>query len=95
MARVQLSAGQVIVSAILVIAVVSSAVAVAHTKYQSRLLFVNLQEVQKQIDLLDMDWGRLRLELGTWGGQSRVEKLARDRLNMRLPRADEIIVVIH
>lgn len=85
--------GKLILLASLVFAILGSALAVAHTKYQSRLLFVDLQEIRKERDQLDMNWGRLQLELGTWGSHSRVEDLARNHLEMRLPKADEIVVV--
>lgn len=91
--RIPMTAGQILVLSVLTLGVIGSALAVVHAKYQSRLLFVDLQKVRQERDRLDMDWGRLQLELGTWGGHSRIENLARNRLKMRLPKADEIVVV--
>jgi len=78
---------------VLILGVLGSAVAVAYTKYQSRELFVALQGLRGQRDDLDIEWGRLQLELGAWGTQSRVERIARQRLQMRLPRPDEVLVI--
>lgn len=78
---------------LIVLMVIGSAVSVVHAKYSSRQLFVNLQELARERDHIDMDWGKLQLEYGTWGAPRRVESMAHDDLQMRLPRAREIIVV--
>lgn len=70
-----------------------SALGVVQAKYESRQLFVAVQEARAERDRLDTEWGRLQIELGTWGAHARVEQAARDQLDMRLPRPDEIIVV--
>jgi cell division protein FtsL len=79
--------------AALLLAVLVSAVGVVHAKYQSRGLFVALQGLTRERDTIDEEWGRLQLELGAVGTHVRVERLARDELKMRLPRADEVIVL--
>lgn len=79
--------------AALLLAVVASALAVVDAKYRSRELFVALQELVRERDAVDTEWGRLQLELGSWGTHVRVERLARDRLQMRLPRAEEVVVL--
>jgi cell division protein FtsL len=84
---------QIAVLLALILAVVVSAVGVVHAKYQSRELFVTLQELIRERDAIEEEWGRLQLELGSWGTHVRVERLARDRLQMRLPRADEVVVL--
>lgn len=77
----------------LVFAVIGSGVAVVHAKYQSRQLFVALQELRRDRDTVDMEWGRLQLELGTVGNPALVERLARSRLDMRMPRPDDVMVL--
>ena len=77
----------------LVFAVVGSGIAVVHAKYQSRQLFVALQDLRRDRDNLDMDWGRLQLELGTVGNPALMEKLARSRLDMRMPRPADVVVL--
>ena len=79
--------------AALVAAVLASAIGVVHAKYQSRGLFVELQDLTRERDRIDEQWGRLQLELGAVGTHVRVEDLARKRLEMRLPRAEEVIVL--
>jgi cell division protein FtsL len=79
--------------AALLATVLASAIGVVHAKYQSRGLFVELQDLIRERDRIEEQWGRLQLELGTVGTPVRVEDLARKRLNMRLPRAEEVIVL--
>jgi cell division protein FtsL len=40
-----------------------------------------------------MDWGRLQIEQSTQASHARVEQLAREQLQMRLPDPREIRVV--
>ncbi len=77
----------------LVLAVVLSAVAVVYSKHQSRKLFVELQTLYQQIDELDIEWGRLQLEQSTWSSHGRIEEIARKKLNMTLPRANDILYI--
>jgi len=79
--------------AALFVAVLASAIGVVHAKYESRRLFVELQDLREARDRADIEWGRLQLELGTWGTHARVEKMARGRLDMRAPRAGDVVVI--
>lgn len=55
------------------------------TRYENRLLVVRLQELKIQRDDLEREWGQLLLEQGTWNTHSRIEELARTKLNMLVP----------
>lgn len=85
--------GQLMVLGLLLASVLLSAVAVVHSKFRSRQLFVAQQALSHQRDEVDIEWGRLQLELGTWGSHARVEKEARARLDMRMPRAENVVVL--
>ena len=85
--------GGVLTVAVLVLAVAGSAIGVVYTKYLSRKLFVELQSVRSERDVIDTEWSRLQLELGAWASHVRIEQEARERLGMRVPRAEEIVVV--
>lgn len=85
--------GQLVVLLLLFVSVVGSALAVVRAKYGSRLLFVQQQQLSKERDQVDIEWGRLQLELATWGAHGRVESQARTRLGMRLPRPEEVMVI--
>ena len=85
--------GQLIVAGVLGLAVAGSAIGVVYTKYLSRKLFVELQALRSERDIIDTEWSRLQLELGAWASHVRIEQEARERLGMRVPRAEEIVVV--
>lgn len=77
----------------LAVAVVGSGVGAVYAKFMSRSLFVELQQVRVERDRLDMEWGRLQLELATRGSLGRVMRIAEKRLDMRPPAAENIVVV--
>jgi cell division protein FtsL len=84
---------QLAITAFLLLLVMGSAFAVVYSKHESRRLFVELQQVRKQIDELDIDWGRLQLEQSAWSAHGRIESIARKRLGMKLPDADEVVYI--
>jgi cell division protein FtsL len=85
--------GQVAIVGTLLLAVTASGIGVVYAKFLSRKLFVELQGLRAERDLVDAEWSRLQLELGTWASHVRIEQIAREKLGMRVPRADEIVVL--
>ena len=77
----------------LMVAVILSGMAVVYAKFLSRSLFVELQELRATRDQVDMEWGRLQLELATQGALGRVMDIANARLQMQVPGAEQIVVV--
>lgn len=75
------------------VAVFASAMAVVYYKHHSRQLFAQLQGLQHQIDELHVEWTQLLLEQGAWATNARVEKIARERLHMRMPAPEDVIVI--
>jgi cell division protein FtsL len=78
---------------VLVAAAMGSALGVVHAKHQSRKLFVELQALQFARDEMNVEWGRLQLEQGAWSTHGRVEEVAVSRLQMRMPQAEDIVLV--
>jgi cell division protein FtsL len=78
---------------ILTIMVFISAVEVVYARHQTRKLFVEIQDLEKERNVLDEEWGRLQLEQSTWATDDRVESLARDVLKMKTPEMKEIIFI--
>ena len=68
---------------VLLLAVVASALYLVHTQYESRRLFVELEKATAQSRKIDADNERLQVEKRAQATPLRVEKLARDRLQMR------------
>ncbi len=78
---------------ILVAVLLISGIAVIYSKYQSRLLFIEIQKKEKELDDYEVEWGRLQLELTTLTEENRVEVEARSRLMLTLPPQDKIIYI--
>ena len=85
--------GQPWIVAITLLAVVASGIGVVYVKYLSRKHFVQLEGLRLEREKLDVEWGRLQLEVGSVATHSRVERAARKRLQMSLPGVDEVVVV--
>lgn len=70
-----------------------SALEVVLHRYQTRELFLVLEELRAQQNEIDQEWGQLLLEQGTWGTHGRIEDIARNKLNMTLPVAADVFRV--
>ncbi|WP_062150218.1 cell division protein FtsL [Beggiatoa leptomitoformis] len=62
-------------------------------RYQTRMLFAELQRLEKQRDELDVHWGRLQIEQTTYEQHERIESLAREKLRMFAPTVKDTILV--
>ncbi len=85
--------GQGIIALALGGVVALSAVGVVYSKHESRRLFSELEQENRTRDALDAEWGMLQLEQGAWATHGRIESVARERLDMKLPDRDEVEVV--
>ena len=77
---------------ILLMGIVTTSFLVIYYKHISRQIFSDLQSVHKLRHELHIEWTQLLLEQGAWGSDARVERIARNKLNMHLPSPDKIIV---
>ena len=73
--------------------VLLSLLGVVAARQASRDLFVALQQAQNQHVDLDTEWGRLQLEQSTLAAHGRVDAIARDKLGMSMPTANDILVL--
>ena len=80
---------------VLVIAllVLLSAIAIVLSQHYSRALVTELQALYVERDNLDIEWGQLLLEQSTWATPSRVEHVAVEKLDMRVPGRDNFVVI--
>lgn len=75
------------------LAILGSSLGVVYSKHYSRQLFGQLQTLQNTRDDLHVEWSQLLLEQGTWATDVRVERVAREHLNMLIPRPDKVVVI--
>ena len=69
------------------------ALALVTSQHLSRKLFVELQKQQETAKHLEVEYGQLQLEQSTWAMHSRVEKIAANSLQMRVPPAARVHLV--
>ncbi len=72
---------------------VACAMALVASQHKARKLYVELQKEQATAKQLDVEWGQLQLEQGTWATHARIERIATRELGMRLPAAGRVEVV--
>ena len=54
---------------------------------------MEVQKLETTRDDLNEEWGRLQLEQSTWATDDRIERIARDDLNMKIPDIDSIMLL--
>lgn len=63
------------------------------SQHKARKLFVELQKQQEIAKQFEVEYGQLQLEQSTWAMHSRVEKIAANNLQMRVPPATRVHLV--
>lgn len=84
------------IAGVLVLAagVVASGIWIVDMEHRSRQLFIEAEALNRELDRLQTDWGRLQLEQGTYATHSRIEALVRQRLQLTVPSGDQLVVVV-
>jgi cell division protein FtsL len=77
----------------LAVALLVSAVALVYVQHYRRMQFVDLRKLERERDAMQVEWGQLKLEQGTWATHERIERLALDELDLRTPAAAEVVLV--
>jgi cell division protein FtsL len=78
---------------LLSLAVVATAIACIYARHESRKQFTQLQSLIAERDNFEVEWGKLKIEQSTWSTHSRVEQLARDKMQMLNPVPTDIRMV--
>jgi cell division protein FtsL len=73
--------------------VVLSAITVVYVKYVSRQKFSDLQQAVRTQDALEVEWSRMQLEQNTWSTSGRIENLARQKLGLQAPSAEQVFYI--
>lgn len=79
--------------ALLLVLVGASGLGVVYTTFSSRHLLNDLQQLEKQRNRLQVEWGRLLLEQSSLVAQGRVEDMAIAELGMEVPDLKQVVVI--
>ncbi|NOT83552.1 MAG: cell division protein FtsL [Methylococcaceae bacterium] len=79
--------------ALLWLVLLASSVLAIYYKYETRLLFIELQKMERDLDGYEIEWGQLQLELTTLTEQNRIEQFANKKLKLVMPIRDQIIYI--
>ena len=74
-------------------AVIVSAIGVVWTRHESRVLFMQLNQLQAQNDDLTIEYGRNELEQATFAEPRVIDDAARQKLGMITPRPQDVQLV--
>ena len=77
---------------LMIASVLASAVAVVFARHQHRQAYVALTRLERGRDDLNIEFGRLQLEQATWSESNRIEQVAIERLGMKFPGSNDIVV---
>lgn len=69
------------------------AVMMVNNRHQARHLFLELQQVERERDVLNAEWSRLRLEKSALLNDVHVERQAKRVLGMQRPQAGNIRII--
>lgn len=77
----------------LVLVLIACALGVVTSQHTARKLFMALENEKEIERKLDVEWGRLQLEQSTLIMHGRIERIAKEYLNMMVPTAASIQIV--
>jgi len=80
--------------AILSAAVILSGMMVAQVAQKHRQVVMALEALERDRVELEADYGRLQLEEGALASHQRVERIAKEQLQMRRPLPSDIMIVL-
>ena len=75
----------------LLLAVAICSLSVVTSQHQARKLFQGLEGEQERARQLEVEFGQLQIQLSTWATSPRIEKIAREKLNMRTPESSRVL----
>jgi len=77
----------------LVLLLVALLVDYVYYQNETRKLFAATQKIEKEKLDINAEWARLQIERSTLVANNRIERVAREQLNMKLPDEEQILVI--
>ncbi len=78
---------------ILLAIVLAAALGAVASQHMARKLYVELQQQHDSANQYEIEWGQLQLEQSTWAMHARIEQIASNQLQMRVPDPAHIQIV--
>ena len=78
---------------LLCVLLVVSSLGVAYASHQTRNMYRDLQQLEKDHDDLEHEYEKLLLEQSAWADYTRLNGLAQDKLQMAAPKSSEMVVL--
>jgi cell division protein FtsL len=79
---------------ILFFVLITVALSIVTSQHKARKLYFELEQLQELSKKYETEFGQLQLEQSTWAMHSRIEDLANKKLNMQVPDAKRIQVIL-
>jgi cell division protein FtsL len=77
----------------LIAILVACALGVVTSQHKARQLYAELQHEQEAAKQMEIEFGQLQLEQSTWAMHARIEKIASERLHMKVPEPSRIHIL--
>ena len=84
---------QLLLLLVLWLSTIASALSVVYVTHDTRLKHHELETLRRQENRLQIVWGQYLLEESTWAAYNRIERIAKDDLNMQAPVAKHTVIV--
>jgi cell division protein FtsL len=78
---------------VLIVTTIASGIAIVYARQMHRTMFIQLNDLQRERDDLNIEFGKLQLEQATWAENNRIEQIATDKLGMVYPNGKDVVVV--
>jgi cell division protein FtsL len=82
-----------VVTGMLLLIIVLSAIGVVYSSHLSRQLFAEQAILLEKNDQLQLEWAQLLLEQSAWSSPNRIESVARESLGMEVPETEKIQLI--
>ena len=89
----QISIKGLVVTSMLLLMVLLSALGVVYSSHLSRQLFAEQAVLLEKSDQVQLEWAQLLLEQSAWSSPNRIERIAVDELGMAAPDAENIKLI--
>ena len=83
----------IVANALLGMAVFGTCLGIVYYKHASRQLISELQRIDKTQQALKVEWSQLLLEQAAWGTDIRIERIAKEQLDMIVPTKNQLVKV--